>query len=89
MISNTPCAPPTMTPEGSGAAVLAGVDPSKWTRYHIVARGPKVVLRINGRVTAELEDHETGKALREGVLAVPVIPQPMKVQYRKIRLKRL
>jgi hypothetical protein len=37
-----------------------------------------------------LIDRESGKAAASGVLAMPIIPgEPMKVQYKDIRLKRL
>jgi hypothetical protein len=41
-------------------------------------------------MTAELEDHELGKATASGVLAMPIIPgEPMKVQYRNLQLREL
>src|SRR5262245_20826119 len=67
-----------------------GIDLSKWNDYEITARGSHIVLKINGRVTAELDDRETGKAAASGVLGMPIIPgEPMKVQYKDIRLKVL
>jgi hypothetical protein len=38
---------------------------------------------------AEEIDREKGKAASSGVLAMPIIPEPMKVQYKDIRLKVL
>jgi hypothetical protein len=70
-------------------AVLPGFDLGQWNEYHVVARGNRMVLRINGKITTELEDREKDKARAAGVLAVPVIPQPMKVQYKDIHLKVL
>ena len=46
------------------------------------------MLKINGVVTAELLDHDPRRCV-EGVLAMPVIPAEMKVQYKDLRLKRL
>ena len=72
------------------AALLKGINLEDWNEYHITARGPHIVLRVNGEVTAELEDRETGKAAASGVLAMPIIPgEPMKVQYKDIQLKAL
>lgn len=65
------------------------IDLSQWNEYRIVARGPHITLSINGRVTAELVDRERGKAAAEGVLAMPVIPEPMTVQYKDLLLKEL
>jgi len=71
-------------------ALLKGLNLEDWNEYHITARGSHIVLRINGEVTADLEDRETGKAAASGVLAMPIIPgEPMKVQYKDIQLKVL
>jgi len=71
-------------------ALLKGINLEDWNEYHITARGAYIVLRINGVVTAGLEDRETGKAASSGVLAMPIIPgEPMKVQYKDIQLKVL
>ena len=71
------------------AAVLEGLKLDQWTRYHVTAIGPRIELRINGVLATVVEDHETGKAAASGVLAMPIIPgEPMKVQYRDLRLKR-
>jgi hypothetical protein len=80
----------TVTRVADPAELVKGVDLSQWTDYRIVAVGPRITLEINGRVTAELTDRERGKALSEGVLAMPIIPgDPMKVQYKDLRLKIL
>ena len=63
-------------------------DTTQWTDYHIIAKGEHVVLKINGVVTAELHDADPRRR-DEGVLAMPVIPAEMKVQYKDLRLKRL
>ena len=79
----------TVTRFAPAQGLLIGIDLTKWHRYEIDARGPKIVLRIDGVVTAELEDRERGKARASGVLAMPIIPgEPMKVQFRTIRLRR-
>lgn len=67
-----------------------GIDLAQWNEYRIVAVGPRITLSINGQVTAELTDRERGKALSEGVLAMPIIPgEPMTVQYKDLRLRDL
>ncbi len=70
------------------AVLLAGIDLALWHDYAISARGSKIVLRIDGQITAELDDREAGKARLTGVLGMPVIPEPMKVQYKDIRLRQ-
>jgi hypothetical protein len=80
----------TATRFAEAEGLLKGISLEDWNEYHITARGPHIVLRINGEVTAELEDRETGKAASSGVLAMPIIPgEPMKVQYKDIQLKVL
>jgi hypothetical protein len=79
----------TVTQLADAAELMKGIDLEQWNEYDIIARGDQITLKINGRVTSELLDQEKGKALASGVLAMPVIPEPMKVQYKDIRLKKL
>lgn len=61
----------------------------QWNEYSLTAVGPRMSVRINGELVSELEDREVGKAAAAGVLAMPIIPgEPMKVQYRNLRLRR-
>jgi hypothetical protein len=78
----------SVTKVADPAELVKGIDLTQWNDYAITARGPRLTLAINGKVTAELVDREAGKAAAEGVLAMPVIPEPMKVQYKDILLKR-
>jgi hypothetical protein len=79
-----------VTPLPGGDSLAKGVDLAKWNDYEIIARGGHITLKINGRVTAELDDREAGKSASSGVFAMPIIPgEPMKVQYKDIRLKVL
>jgi hypothetical protein len=68
---------------------IGAIDLSEWQEYKIVARGTKMALAINGKMTAELDDRERGKSALEGVLGMPVIPEPMVVQYKDLLLKDL
>ncbi|HQR31998.1 MAG TPA: DUF1080 domain-containing protein [Blastocatellia bacterium] len=80
----------TVTRFAESEALLKDLKTEQWNEYHITAVGSHITLRINGQLTAELDDRETGKAARQGVLAMPIIPgDPMKVQYKDISLKRL
>jgi hypothetical protein len=63
-------------------------DTTQWTDYHVLAKGDDVTLKVNGVITAELHDHDSRKRT-EGILAMPVIPAEMKVQYKDVRLKKL
>jgi hypothetical protein len=79
----------TVTKFADPAELAQGIDLSTWTDYRIVAQGPHLTLEINGKKMSELVDREKGKAAAEGILAMPIIPQPMKVQYKDIRIKVL
>lgn len=80
----------TVTALPGAADLLKGLNLQQWNEYQIKAVGPAILLRINGQVVATLVDHEVGKAAADGVLAMAVIPgDPMKVQFRNLRLKRL
>jgi len=71
------------------ADLVDGIDIHEWTDYRVVALGPRILLEINGRKMCELDDREQGKAALEGVIAMPIIPEPMRVQYKDIRIKTL
>jgi len=70
-------------------ALGKNIDLSIWNEYRILAVGTKIILEINGIKTSELNDLESAKACVKGVLAMPVIPAVMKVQYKDIRIKIL
>jgi hypothetical protein len=74
---------------GDAAELVEGIDIHDWTDYRIVALGSRILLEINGRKMCELDDREQGKAALEGLLAMPIIPEPMRVQYKDIRIKTL
>ncbi|MBL8204826.1 MAG: DUF1080 domain-containing protein [Blastocatellia bacterium] len=80
----------TVTKFAAAESILKKLHLQSWNEYHIIARGSHLILKINGEKTAELVDRETGKAAASGVLAMPIIPgEPMKVQYKNLRLKVL
>ena len=79
----------TITQFADAAELMKGIDLEQWNEYHIIARGDHIILKMNGRTTSELTDREKGKALSSGILAMPVIPEPMKVQYKELQLKML
>ncbi len=64
------------------------LDPKEWNEYRITAKGESITVQVNGVTTTELHDHDPRHRM-EGVLAMPVIPERMKVQYKDLRLKRL
>ena len=56
----------------------------------IIARGPEIILKINGVVMSHVIDREKGKAAAEGLITLQLHPgTPMKVQFKDIRIKYL
>jgi hypothetical protein len=61
-----------------------------WNDYRIVVRGSRILQEINGVKAADVIDRETNKARADGILALQLhAGQPMLVQFKDIRLKRL
>jgi len=79
----------TVTRFGDPADLVKGVNIAEWTDYRILAEGNRIILELNGRKVSELVDKDRDHAAAEGILAMPIIPEPMKVQYKDLKLKRL
>lgn len=74
-------------PEGRGPAWfrLEG-----WHEYHLLCRGAKLRLSVDGRLAAEIEDHDVRRADPQGILALQLHSgPPTRVQFRNIRLRVL
>jgi hypothetical protein len=66
------------------------VKPEDWNEYHVIARGPEVILKINGKVMSHAIDRDRKMACRKGIIALQMHPgPPMKVQFRNLRIKNL
>ena len=79
----------TIIEENNPDSILGKINLEEWNEYYISAIGSRIILKINGRKTAELDDREAMKSAASGVLAMPIIPgEPMKVQYKEIKLRR-
>jgi hypothetical protein len=69
--------------KGKGETVVKAHD---WNQYEITARGRRIQLKLNGLVTAELDDDQA----REGVIALQLHRGPgMRAEFRNIKLRRL
>ncbi len=79
----------TVTRFGDPADLAKGINLAEWTDYRIVAQGPHIQTEINGKKMAELVDKDRDHAAAEGVLAMPIIPEPMRIQFKELRLKKL
>lgn len=62
----------------------------EWHEYHLICQGPLITLRVNGRLAAALEDHDSQRADAAGAFALQLHSgPPTLVQFRNIRIKRL
>ncbi len=80
----------TSTSLGDAGSLFASIKKDDWNDYHIIARGEHIILKINGRITAEVIDNQTAQRELSGVLALQLHSgPPMMVQFKDIQLKRL
>ncbi len=80
----------TSTSIGDSDTLKGNINKDGWNDYHIIARGSRIVLKINGKVTAEVIDNDKKDRDMSGVLALQLhAGPPMAVQFKDIQLKRL
>jgi hypothetical protein len=65
-------------------------DLGEWHEYHLICRGTRLTLRVNGRIVAEVNDNDPKQQDFVGVLALQLHSgPPMTVQFKDIRVKKL
>ncbi len=75
---------------GESDALAGLIKSDDWNQAHIIARGNVMTHLINGRVMCVVIDDDAAHRKPEGLLGVQVhVGPPMKVEYRKIRLKQV
>ncbi|MHC4188633.1 MAG: family 16 glycoside hydrolase [Planctomycetota bacterium] len=80
----------TSTSIADSDSLFASIKKDDWNDYHIIARDAHIVLKINGKVTAEVIDNDKRDRELSGVLALQLHSgPPMTVQFKDIGLKRL
>jgi hypothetical protein len=66
------------------------IELDQWNTFEVIANGNKLVHKLNGKVTAEIIDHDQAGRLMKGVIALQVHRGPaMRVQLKDVELKRL
>ena len=74
----------------SGDDLQDKVKADDWNDYEISAKGSKIVLKINDQLMCQVDDRDTTLACKKGIIALQMHPgPPMKVQFRKMRIKIL
>jgi hypothetical protein len=72
------------------AELQNAIHAGDWNEYVIVARGPRLRHKINGKLMSETVDEENEKRAASGILALQVHQgPPMVVRFRNIRLEKL
>ncbi|MGE3316122.1 MAG: DUF1080 domain-containing protein [Planctomycetaceae bacterium] len=62
----------------------------EWHEYHLICRGPHLLLKVNGKTIAEVIDNDPKQQDFAGILAMQLhTGPPHKAQFKEIRLKRL
>jgi hypothetical protein len=84
-------APPKVERElGDRAELQKKVLKEEWNQVHIVAKGNLLQHFTNGVLMSEVRDDDAEKRKLSGLLGVQVhVGPPMKIEFRKILLKRL
>jgi len=73
---------------GSSDEIQAALKPGDWNEYVIIAQGNHLQQFINGKQTVDVTDECESKRATNGVLALQLhAGQPMKVEFRDLRLK--
>jgi alpha-galactosidase len=74
----------------TAAELQKQIKPNDWNEYVVIARGPEIILKINGVVMSHVIDRQQGKAAADGLVTLQVHPgPPMKVQFKNIKIKNL
>ena len=75
---------------GDTVAIGKKIKKEDWNEYRVIARGHHFIHMINGVVTCECTDNDKKMRRASGLLSLQLhAGPPMKVQFRKIRLKNL
>jgi len=62
----------------------------EWHEYHLICNGPKITLKVNGKLMAEVIDNDPKQQEFTGVLALQLHSgPPMTVQFKDVRAKKL
>ena len=73
---------------GDTSQILAGFDPGKWNDYTIIARGNRLIHKVNGKVTVDVRDNHHGVRSLKGLIGFQLHRgKPMVAQFRNVRIK--
>jgi hypothetical protein len=79
----------TLGAVGDAEAIRAGMKEGEWYEFTVIAVGPRLVHKVNGRVVVDATDEEGARA-ESGILALQIHSgPPLLVQFKDVRLKTL
>ncbi len=74
------------TPDAGWLKAKPVLRPSDWNSYEILAQGTHIKLTFNGVVTIDTQDDKAS----DGIIALQLhAGEPMKVEFRNMRIKEL
>ena len=73
----------------SGATSRVSKPAGQWNTMEIIAKGPKLVHKVNGMMFATVIDHDKEMSRKKGFIALQDHGKGCTVAFRKIRLKKL
>lgn len=75
---------------GTKESLAAKVRDEDWNEYHLIAKGNRLLHKINGVLMSDVTDNDKVNRRQKGLLGVQVrVGPPMKIEYRNFRLKKL
>jgi hypothetical protein len=81
--------PPVVLSSFATSEDLASVATADWNAAHLIVRGNVATHMLNGRLMSVTIDDDAPNRRLDGLIGVQVhVGPPMKIEYRKIRLKR-
>jgi uncharacterized protein (TIGR03067 family) len=75
---------------GDTRDIQAAIRTNGWNDYVVIVKGNHIQEFINGKQTVDVTDEQSSKAAKSGILALQLhAGDPMKVQFKDIRIKPL
>jgi len=75
---------------GDTKEIQAAIKTNDWNDYVVMAQGNHIQEFINGKQTVDVVDEQASKAAKSGILALQIHQgDPMKIQFKNIRIKTL
>lgn len=75
---------------GDEAGLASAIHPGEWNDFRVVANGNHLQHFINETMTAEVIDHQSDKAAKDGVIALQIHQgPPMVVRFKNIMVRKI